>query len=123
MSGIDGISGQADLAVSQGTAGKQSLDRVMRQKGDNAAVERAAREFEGMFMAQMMAPMWEGIESNETFGGGHGEDVWRGMMVQEYGKIAARSGTLGIADMVKREMLAIQERQSQPKIEQQSQQQ
>lgn len=77
--------------------------------GEKAAIDAQATDFEAMFMSQMLQFMWQGVETNETFGGGHGEDQWRGMMLEEYGKISAKAGMLGIADMVKSEMIRAQE--------------
>jgi peptidoglycan hydrolase FlgJ len=74
-----------------------------------AKATRAAHEFEGMFAAQILSPMWEGMEVNETFGGGHGEEVFRTMLLQEYGKAIANSGSLGLANHVKQAMLKTQE--------------
>lgn len=72
-------------------------------------ISQQAAEFEGMFMAQMLQFMWTGIETDETFGGGTGEDQWRGMMIEEYGKVSSKAGNLGIADAVKSEMIRAQE--------------
>lgn len=77
--------------------------------GEKAAIDAQATDFEAMFMSQMLQFMWTDIETNETFGGGHGEDQWRGMMMDEYGKISAKAGNLGIADAVKSEMIRAQE--------------
>jgi len=77
------------------------------------AVREAAIEFEAVFLAQMLAPMFEGLKSDALFGGGPGEDMYRAMMVEEYGKAIARAGGVGIADMVQREILALQEAASQ----------
>ena len=43
------------------------------------------------------------------FGGGQAENVWRSMMLQQYGRAIADHGGIGIADMVSREMLKVQE--------------
>ncbi len=72
-------------------------------------VLRAAEEFEAVFISQMLAPMFEGLETDELFGGGPGEDIYRSILVEEYGKAIARSGGIGIADAVQREILKLQE--------------
>lgn len=70
---------------------------------------KAAVEFEGFFIAMALESMFSGIETEGLFGGGHGERVFRSMMLQEYGKsIAERSG-IGIADAVQREIISLQE--------------
>lgn len=72
-------------------------------------VGKAAEEFEAVFLSQMLAQMWQGVESDETFGGGEAENTWRGLMVEEYGKQIARAGGVGLADEVKAAMLKMQE--------------
>ena len=57
----------------------------------------------------MLESMFAGIKTNKMFGGGSAEDMYRSLMTQEYGKAVAQSGTLGIADTIKREMLRMQE--------------
>ena len=59
----------------------------------------------------MMQPMFANIDVEEPFGGGNAEKIWRTMMVDEYGKSMAKSGGIGIADTVYREILRAQEAQ------------
>jgi peptidoglycan hydrolase FlgJ len=68
-----------------------------------------AQDFEAFFIGQMMEHMMAGMETDPTFGGGPGEDMWRSMLNQEYGKEIAKTGKLGVADHVMRGMLAAQE--------------
>ncbi len=74
-----------------------------------AEVRRAAEEFEAVFIAQMMAPMFQGLETDELFGGGPGEDIYRSVLVEEYGKSIARAGGIGLSDAIQREILRLQE--------------
>ncbi|MHB1204893.1 MAG: rod-binding protein [Rhodospirillaceae bacterium] len=76
---------------------------------DQKKVKKAAQDFEGFFVGQMMNSMTEGLETNDYFGGGHGEEMWRTMLNQEYGKEVAKSGRLGIANSVMTGMLRAQE--------------
>ena len=75
----------------------------------SAEVRRVAVEFEAVFIAQMMAPMFQGLETDELFGGGPGEDIYRSVLVEEYGKSIARAGGIGLSDAIQREILRIQE--------------
>ena len=70
---------------------------------------KAGEEFESMFLGQMLSHMFSGIETNEMFGGGHGETMMRSMLVDEYAKEMTRAGGIGIADAVTREILKVQE--------------
>lgn len=74
-------------------------------------VGKAAQEFEAVFLSQMLGQMWQGVEADETFGGGEAENTWRGLMVEEYGKQIAKAGGLGLADEVKAAMIRMQEQE------------
>lgn len=82
------------------------------QGGSAKTVEQARKageEFEAMFLGQMLQHMFAGIETNSEFGGGTGEDMWRSVLVEQYGKEISRNGGIGIADAVVRELLKNQE--------------
>lgn len=83
--------------------------QALKGTADPRALRQAAEDFEAVFVAQMLAPMFDTLPTHGTFGGGPGEDIYRSLMVQEYGKAIARSGGVGIADQVERELLRIQE--------------
>lgn len=76
---------------------------------DIKKVEEAAQEFEAVFIGEMLKPMFEGIETDDMFGGGKGEEVFRGMMITEYGKMIAQNGGIGLADHIKETMIQLQE--------------
>jgi flagellar protein FlgJ len=76
---------------------------------DPKEAKKAAQDFEAVFLSQMLSHMFAGIKSDKVFGGGPSEDMYRSMMVQEYGKVLAQAGGVGIADSVMREMIRIQE--------------
>lgn len=75
-----------------------------------AQIKKAARDFEAMFMSEMMGHMFNGVKTDPMFGGGHGEDMFRSMMVQEYGKSMASSpqGT-ALSQQLERAMIQMQE--------------
>lgn len=75
---------------------------------DMKRINETAREFEAMFMTEMLRPMFEDIKPDPTFGGGKGEEMFQSMMLDEYGKNMAAQGTLGIADLVKEQLIEMQ---------------
>ncbi len=75
---------------------------------DLAAIEETAKEFEAVFISAMMKPMFEGTQAEGAFGGGKGEEIFQGMIIQEYGKMMSKSGGIGIADDVKAKLIEIQ---------------
>lgn len=83
--------------------------------GPTADPDRAARQtaeaFEAMFVAQLLGQMFKGVSAAAPFGGGAGEQVYRDMLGEQYAKTIARSGGIGIADDIHRQILAMQEAQ------------
>lgn len=79
---------------------------------DMAKAEAAAKDFEAVFMSQMLTPMFEGLKPDPMFGGGHAEEIYQSLIIQEYGKILAERGGIGIADSVKQTILEMQSKQS-----------
>lgn len=82
-----------------------------RLNGQNpAAAAKSARQFEAMFVSQMFQHMMAGIKTDGIFGGGKGEEMFRSMMVDEYGKMVANRGNgIGVAAAVQRALLSHQE--------------
>ncbi len=74
-----------------------------------AQLRNAANEFESVFVSQMLGHVFEGMEVDDTFGGGRGEEMFRSLLTNEYGKQVTRRGGFGIADQVYRELLRAQE--------------
>ncbi len=103
MDGFADAQMQTALAAAQGSAGVQP--------GRAATPEQArqvAEEFEAVFLAQMMEHMFGETTKNTMFSG-PGESAFQGMLTEEYAKVTARSGGMGLADALTREILALQE--------------
>ncbi len=84
---------------------------------DQKKIKKSAQDFEGFFIGQMMQTMTEGLETDSYFGGGHGEEMWRSMLNQEYGKEVAKSGRLGISNTVMTSMLRAQEERTKAQMQ------
>ena len=75
-----------------------------------ATVQKAARDFEAMAIGQLLAPMFETVDSaHGLFGGGAGEETWKPMLIAEFGKHIAAHGGFGLAAPVMAAMLRMQE--------------
>lgn len=72
------------------------------------ALHHAAQEFEAIFLAQVLGTMTQGVGGDDLLGGSQG-DVFRDMWNQEVAKLISRTGGIGVADGVLREMLKAQE--------------
>lgn len=97
----------ATTTLGPSSAALQSL--AARTQGNPEAIDQAAEEFEAVMLTAMLKPIFEGIETSDLYGGGEGEKMWRGLLVEEYGAEMAASGGIGIADQVRTELLRIQE--------------
>jgi Rod binding domain-containing protein len=76
---------------------------------DPAAAKKAGENFESFFLSQVFENMFSGVDTDSMFGGGHAEQIYRSLLLQQYSKVAAKSGGIGIADAVQREILRAQE--------------
>ncbi len=90
----------------QAQASERLKDAAKTQKLQQ--IEDAAQDFEAVFLSEMMKPMFESVEVDAIFGGGKGEEVFRSFLVQEYGKIIAASGQVGLAHPVKDALIKMQ---------------
>lgn len=72
------------------------------------ALRRAAQDFEAQALGALLQPMFEGLEARGPFGGGAAEAQWRPMLVEAIARGMARTGGVGLADAVLREMLRLQ---------------
>ncbi|MBH88972.1 MAG: hypothetical protein CMF71_01905 [Magnetovibrio sp.] len=78
-------------------------------RGNINQLRKTAQEFEASFLSQMLKPMFANLGAEGPFGGGTGEEMWRSLQVDEYGKVIAKKGGIGLADNIFHEMLKLQE--------------
>lgn len=83
--------------------------RMPTATGNAAAASKSAKEFESVFISQFLGSMFSGIPTDGPFGGGEGEEMFRSMMVNEYGKSIEARGGFGLANAVTRQLLKHQE--------------
>ena len=99
-----------DATIQGAMALAQSAPPAVPQKTSNAAAaEKAAKEFESVFISQFLGSMFDGIQTDGPFGGGQGEAMFRSLMLDQYGKQITQSGGFGLADAVTRTLLGQQE--------------
>lgn len=71
-------------------------------------IERAAQEFESVFIGEMLAPMFEGIDTEGLGGGGIGEEMFRPMLIERYAEAIAHAGGIGVAQSIVAEFTRMQ---------------
>lgn len=75
--------------------------------------DAAAEDFEAVFLTQMMERMFDGLKGEGPLGAGPGSGAYRTMLADQYGKTISAAGGIGIADAVRRELIALQQGSSQ----------
>ena len=78
-------------------------------KASPEQIDAVASEFEAQFISQMLGTMFSTVDAKEALGGSGDEEIYNSFLVDEYGKILARTGGVGVADQVKRIMINQQE--------------
>jgi flagellar protein FlgJ len=76
------------------------------------AARKVGREFEALFTGMMLKSMRETIGKDSLTGGGHGEEVYRSLLDQEYAMAMARNGSLGLAEQIEKQLLEDERRKA-----------
>ncbi|MDA8414035.1 MAG: rod-binding protein [Desulfobacteraceae bacterium] len=72
---------------------------------DAVAARRVAREFESLFVGMMIKSMRETVGKDKLINGGHGEEVYRSLLDQEYARSLTEHGGVGLAAIVERQLV------------------
>lgn len=101
----------ADAALARATLllGEAQAQTATAKHTDRAAAERAAKEFEAVFLSQMLAPMFAELGNDPLFGGGPGEEIFKSLLIDEYARSMAEAGGIGLNSAVLRELINLQE--------------
>ncbi len=99
-------------ASSNGTTGLTEKQRQQARK--------VSQDFEGLLVGLMMKSMRATVGKDKLTGGGHGEDVYRSMLDQEYANASVKQGRgLGIAKIIEKDIIRQESRKVAPKVDHQ----
>ncbi len=90
--------------------------RDLQAKKDSKEFDKVFEDYEAVYMSQMLSHMYEGVEVDPMFGGGPAEETMRSLLINEYGKMMAQRGGIGLADAMKKQMLEVQEQEAQKQL-------
>jgi Rod binding domain-containing protein len=102
--GLAALTGGANLALSSGKKAPYVGGGL-----NIAAAKKAAQDFETFFASQVLEQMFSNVKTDGLFGGGHGEEMFRSLLLDSYAKQIGKSGSFGIANQVMKSLLAQQE--------------
>lgn len=91
------------------TAAAPAADAARDADKAGAQARRAAEEFEAVYLSFMFANMFTDLAADSPMSGGPAEELYQSQLYDELGRILARSGGVGIADAVLREIMRHQE--------------
>ena len=90
-------------------AQQPALPGAPRPTADTTKAAKAAKDYESVFIAQFLGSMFSGIKSDGITGGGQGEEMFRSLMINEFGKSIEQRGGFGLAANMKAQLLKSQE--------------
>src|SRR6185369_4985123 len=88
--------------------------RQLQRQGSGAAglsekqrlqAKKVSQDFEGLFVGMMMKSMRSTVQEDKLTGGGHGEEVYRSLLDQEYATAAVKRGGMGLAKQIEKEIV------------------
>lgn len=88
--------------IASATAHAASPPTPSRKAGETA------EKFEAVFLGQMTQLMMESVDIGDQFSGGHGEEMFRGVLAEKLGTAMAHKGGIGLAPAVMAQIIKMQ---------------
>jgi Rod binding domain-containing protein len=90
-------------------ASQAPLASAPKATADATKADAAAKDYESVFISQFLGSMFSGIKTDTLTGGGQGEEMFRSLMINEFGKGIEQRGGFGLAAQMKAQLLKHQE--------------
>jgi Rod binding domain-containing protein len=103
MSAMPGLSMPMTDLTAQSQTAASTAELAKRGK-----IKTTAQAFESSFLSIMLSQMFEGVDTEAPFGGGDGEKMFKSFFTDAIAKQVTKSGGIGLASSVSREMLKLQ---------------
>ena len=84
----------------QASTAASGLSEKQRQQA-----KKVSQDFEGLFIGMMMKSMRDTVGKDKLTGGGHGEEVYRSILDQEYVAAAVKRGGFGLAKHIEKDII------------------
>lgn len=102
--------------------------RLLQRASSNAAggltdkqrrqAKKVSQDFEALLVGMMMKSMRATVGKDKLTGGGHGDEVYRSMLDQEYANVSVKSGGgLGIAKIIEKDIIRQESRTVRPAVD------
>ena len=97
-------------AQSQAATAQQGQATAALSGGTGKSNAKLGLDFETMCLTNLLSPMFEGLQTDGPFGGGHAEETMRSFYVGAMAKQMAQRGGIGISSMMQSQLLKLQEK-------------
>lgn len=109
MSALPPLGGVDAAAASRETASISDAAARLKSGQPAGKAAEAAQQFESVFLSQLFSMMFSGVGTDDLFGGGAGEKMWRGFLIDHIADAYAERGGLGIASAVTAQIIEMSE--------------
>ena len=113
MLAFDNIAGNAK--VQYALQAQRNTNLSGNKAFDITEAKKAAEDFEAFFLTSTLESMFAGVKTDGLLGGGTAEQIYRSMLFDEYGKLMAKNGGVGVSHQIMDTIIAMQEANSQAK--------
>lgn len=96
----------SNIASSTTGAAKKVDAKTGLDERDTKRLKDACKDFEAMFLNNLLKAMRKTIQKTNLFGSDSGEETFQEMMDTETSKAAAKTSSMGIADVLYRQLTA-----------------
>jgi flagellar protein FlgJ len=100
---------QSAMMMAQSSLNKSPALKTPAMTANAATAIKASKEYESVFISQFLGSMYSGISTDGPTGGGEGEEMFRSLMIDQYGKSMEQRGGFGLASALQRQLLKHQE--------------
>lgn len=81
---------------------------------EDLKLRKACQGFEAMLVQQMLSTMRQTVEKSDVFGSREKEDIFQGMLDQQMADDLASKGSMGVADMLYKQLSKINAKETDP---------
>ena len=82
----------------------EHLNRENFDFDEEKRLKEQSVELESVLISKMIEPMFPDGKESGLYGGGHGSDIFRQMMIDEYARTLAKTNSLGLAKNIEKDL-------------------
>ena len=99
----------ADIAITQKQL-RNNIPSAANLKPETIAkIEETAKEFESVFISEMLKPMFQDINLDPmSDGSSSANEIYKSLMITEIGGSISTNGGIGLSDSIRTEMIKMQ---------------